>query len=60
MMILTISIPIASYTKVYLIQAKVCHFVVALIEPAHEIMVLITKAISEGSGEPAHAQKSDI
>ena len=25
-----------------------------LIEPAHEIMVLITQATSEGSGEPAH------
>ena len=24
------------------------------IEPAHEIMVLITKATSDGSGEPAH------
>ena len=24
------------------------------IEPAHEIMVLITKATSEGLGEPAH------
>ena len=24
------------------------------IEPAHEIMVLITQATSEGSGEPAH------
>ena len=23
-------------------------------EPAHEIMVLITQATSEGSGEPAH------
>ena len=23
-------------------------------EPVHEIMVLITKATSEGSGEPAH------
>ena len=25
-------------------------------EPAHEIMVLITQATSEGSGEPAHAR----
>ena len=24
------------------------------IEPAHEIMVLITKVTSEGSGEPTH------
>ena len=24
------------------------------LDPAHEIMVLITKATSEGSGEPAH------
>ena len=27
---------------------------IKLIEPAHEIMVLITQATSEGSGEPAH------
>ena len=27
---------------------------VKLYEPAHEIMVLITLAVSEGSGEPAH------
>ena len=27
-----------------------------LSEPAHEIMVLITKATMEGSGEPAHAR----
>ena len=25
-----------------------------IFEPAHEIMALITQAISEGSGEPAH------
>ena len=25
-------------------------------EPAHEIIVLITKATSEGSGEPAHSR----
>ena len=25
-----------------------------MFEPAHEIMVLITQATSEGSGEPAH------
>ena len=25
-------------------------------EPAHEIMVLITKATSDGSGEPAHSR----
>ena len=26
-------------------------------EPAHEIMVLITEATSEGSGEPAHPRR---
>ena len=26
----------------------------SIYEPAHEIMVLITQATSEGSGEPAH------
>ena len=29
-----------------------------IIEPAHEIMVLITEATSEGSGEPAQSRQS--
>ena len=30
----------------------------AIFEPAHEIMELITKAISEGSGEPVQSHKN--
>ena len=35
-------------------QFKVNIFKANLYEPAHEGLVLITKATSEGSGEPAH------
>ena len=31
-----------------------CNFLNLLFEPAHEILVLITEAISKGSGESAH------
>ena len=33
---------------------NVAYFSIKTYEPAHEIMVLITQATSEGSGEPAH------
>ena len=38
------------------ILIRTCNMYMWRNEPAHEIMVLITKAASEGSGEPAHSR----